>query len=559
MSLERTADLWWKNAIIYCLDVETFYDSNGDGIGDFAGLTQCVDYLAGIGVDCIWLMPFYPSPNRDDGYDVTDFYAIDPRLGSFGDFTEFMRTAQHRGIRVIADLVVNHTSVEHPWFQQARRDPGSPYRDYYVWQDEIPEDGPQGEVFPGTQEGLWEWDEAAQQYFLHRFYQHQPDLNIANEAVRDEIRKVIGFWMAQGLSGFRVDAVPFLLEMAGIDEQMEIAPHDYFRDLCAFMERRGGDAIMLGEVAMPPDELRPFFGDEDGDELEMLFNFVGTQALYLSLARQDARPFVDALRSLPDIPRECQWASFARNHDELTLELLSEDARQEVFDAFGPDEDMQLYDRGLRRRLPPMVGGDQRRIRAVYSLMFAMPGTPTIFYGEEIGMGENLAIEDRQAVRTPMQWTSEPSAGFSTAGPERLRRPLPKGEFGPEHVNVRDQRNDPGSLLNWFEHIIRQRRETPEIGWGDWQILDAGAPVGGEGLVALRYDWDDRTLIIVHNLSEEGVKADLDVPDVTWTAAHDLLSGHRIEPAADGRVVTEVDGYGFQWLRLEKPGWRSTP
>ena len=555
MGLERTADLWWKNAIIYCLDVETFYDSDGDGVGDFAGLTQCVDYLAGIGVDCIWLMPFYPSPNRDDGYDVTDFYGVDPQLGSFGDFTEFMRTAHHRGIRVIADLVVNHTSVEHPWFQQARSDPDSPYRDYYVWQDEIPEDGPEGEVFPGTQQGLWERDEAAQQYYLHRFYQHQPDLNIANEAVRDEIRRVIGFWMAQGLSGFRVDAVPFLLETAGIDDEMEIAPHDYFRDLCAFMERRGGGAIMLGEVAVPADQLRPYFGDEDGDELEMLFNFVGNQALYLSLARQDARPFVDALRALPDIPSECQWASFVRNHDELTLELLSEDERQEVFDAFGPEKDMQLYDRGLRRRLPPMVGGDQRRIRAIYNLMFAMPGTPTIFYGEEIGLGENLVIEGRRSVRTPMQWTSEPSAGFSTADPDKLRRPLPEGDFGAQHVNVRDQRNDPDSLLNWFEHIVRQRRETPEIGWGDWQVVDTGVV----GVVALRYDWDGRTLITVHSLSEEHSTVGLDVSDVTWTAAQDLLSTRRVEPAGDGRLVVELDGYGVAWLRLEKPGQRTPP
>jgi maltose alpha-D-glucosyltransferase/alpha-amylase len=555
MKLERTADLWWKNAIIYCLDVETFYDSDGDGVGDFAGLTQCVDYLAGMGVTCIWLMPFYPSPNRDDGYDVADFYGIDPQLGSFGDFTEFIRTARDRGIRVIADLVINHTSSEHRWFQLARQDRSSRYRDYYVWRDEVPEDGPTGEVFPGEQDGVWEWDGAAQQYFLHRFYQHQPDLNVADERVRDEIRRVIGFWMAQGLSGFRVDAVPFLLETAGIDEEMEIAPHDYFRDLCTFMTRRSGDAIMLGEVAVPVDRLRPFFGDEDGDELQMLFNFAGMQGLYLALARQDTRPLIDALRSLPQIPRESQWASFVRNHDELTLQLLSEDERQEVFDAFGPEKEMQLYGRGLRRRLPPMLDGDQRRIRAVYSLMFAMPGTPTIFYGEEIGMGENLAAEDRHSVRTPMQWTDEPSAGFSTADPQDLRRRPPDGHYAPQHVNVRDQRNDPDSLLNWFEHLIRQRRETPEIGWGDWQIVDVDAP----GVVVLRYDWDDHTLCCVHNLSAEAVKVGIEIAGVTWEVAFDLLGDHRVEPEGDGQLVTELDGYGFQWLRLSKPGQRSAP
>jgi maltose alpha-D-glucosyltransferase/alpha-amylase len=555
MSLERTADLWWKNAIIYCLDVETFYDSDGDGIGDFAGLTQCVDYLAGIGVNCIWLMPFYPSPNRDDGYDLTDHYAIDERLGTFGDFTEFMRTARDRGIRVIADLVVNHTSSDHPWFQSARRDRDSRFRDYYVWRDEIPEDGPQGVVFPGEQEGVWTWDEAAGQYYHHRFMNHQPDLNVANEEVRDEIRKVIGFWLAQGLSGFRVDAVPFFLETEGIAEEMEIAPHEYFRRLCEFLTRRSGEAIMLGEVNVAADQLAQFFGDEDGDELQMLFNFLGMQGLYLALAREDAQPFVAALRSLPPAPAACQWASFVRNHDELTLDKLSDDERQEVFDAFGPHEEMQIYGRGLRRRLPPMLGGDQERIRMVYSLMFAMPGTPTVFYGEEIGMGENLAVEGRRSVRTPMQWTDEPSAGFSTAQPSDLRRPLPEGDYGSAQVNARAQRNDPDSLLNWFERIIRQRRQTPEIGWGDWDTLETAAP----GLVVIRYDWRERTLITVHNLASEGAKLDVDVSDVEWVLARDLLGNDDVEPTDDGRLVMEVAGYGFSWLRLDHPGSRFTP
>ena len=553
MSLERTADLWWKNAVIYCLDVETFADSDGDGVGDFAGLTERIDYLAGLGVTCIWLMPFYPTPNRDDGYDLTDHYAIDPRLGTFGDFTEFVRTARDRGIRVIADLVVNHTSNEHPWFQAARRDRSSRYRDYYVWRDEIPEEGPHGVVFPGKQEGTWSWDDEAGQYYHHRFMNHQPDLNVANATVREEVRKVIGFWLAQGLSGFRVDAVPFFLETEGIAEEMEIAPHDYFRDLCAFLTRRQGEAIMLGEVNVAADELATFFGDEDGDELQMLFNFVGMQGLYLSLARGDAQPFLDALRSLPAAPAECQWASFVRNHDELTLDKLSDDERQEVFDAFGPDEDMQIYGRGLRRRLPPMLGGDRERLRMVYSLMFAMPGTPTIFYGEEIGMGENLDVEGRRSVRTPMQWAPDAAGGFSSAGPDALRRPLPAGPYGPASVNVRDQRNDPDSLLNWFERIIRRRRETPEIGWGRWTILDADAA----GLVAIRYDWGDRTLVTVHNLVPDTATADLDLSDVAWSAAHDLLGDHTVEPSGDGRLVTELPGHGHRWLRLERSDRRA--
>ena len=292
MSIAETADLWWKNAVIYCLDVQTFFDSDGDGIGDFAGLTEKVDYLAGLGVTCIWLMPIYPTADRDDGYDISEHYGIDTRLGSFGDFTEFVRTARDRGMRVIVDLVVNHTSDQHPWFQSARRSRESRFRDFYVWRDEVPDDGPQGEVFPGRQGGIWSYDTEAGQYYLHRFYRHQPDLNIAAAEVRDEIRKLIGFWLTQNLSGFRVDAVPFLLEIDGIGEEMELDPHDYLRDLRAYLARRSGEAILLGEVNLPAEEQRRFFGDEDGDELHLLFDFLIMQATYLAIARGDAEPIV---------------------------------------------------------------------------------------------------------------------------------------------------------------------------------------------------------------------------------------------------------------------------
>ena len=495
--LSATADLWWKNAIIYCLDVQTFADSDGDGIGDFAGLTSKVDYLAGLGVTCIWLMPFFPTADKDDGYDITEHYAIDPRLGSFGDFTEFLRTARDRGMRVIADLVVNHTSDQHPWFQAARRSRESRFREFYVWQDEIPSDGPTGVVFPGRQTGVWTYDTEAGQYYLHRFYRHQPDLNVASFAVREEIRKLIGFWLAQGLSGFRVDAVPFLLETDGALDDMELDPHEYLRDLRAFLSRRAGEAVLLGEVNLPAKQQRRFFGDEDGDELHMLFDFLGMQATWLALARSDARPLIAAIRRRPAIPLETAWASFLRNHDELTLDKLSDSQRQEVFGAFGPDPEMQLYGRGLRRRLPSMFGGDQRWIRMAYSLMFALAGTPTLFYGEEIGMAENLDIDDRLAVRTPMQWTGDAAAGFSTGPPDALVRPLPHDQqFAPSAVNVRDQRTDPDSLLNWFERLIRLRKEAPEIGWGNCTVL----PTAATPVLALRYDWQNRTLVTMHNL-----------------------------------------------------------
>lgn len=547
MTVPDTADLWWKNAVVYCLDVQTFADSNGDGIGDFGGLTAHVDDLAGLGVTCIWLMPFYPTADQDDGYDVADHYAIDPRLGTFGDFTEFMSVAADRGLRVIADLVVNHTSDQHEWFESARRSKESPFRDFYVWQDEIPDDGPTGVVFPGEQEGVWTYETETGQYYLHRFYKHQPDLNVANEAVRTEIAKVMGFWLAQGLAGFRVDAVPFLIETAGIDEAMELAPHKYLRNLRAFLQRRRGDGVLLGEVNLPFEQQREFFGDEDGDELNMLFDFMGMQATYLAMARQDATPIVESIRNRPDIPRESNFASFLRNHDELTLDKLTDSEREEVFAAFGPDPDMQLYDRGLRRRLPPMFDGDGERIRMAYSLMFSMPGTPTLFYGEEIGMGENLDVDGRLAVRTPMQWDSSPGAGFTSAPPEAACRPFPDGDYGPGEVNVEAQRTDPESLLNWFERLIRLRKRTPEVGWGDVEVLDTGAPE----VIALRFDWEGRTVVTMHNLSSTRSMATIDVGTTDGDdRLHDIISTTKPTKVEDGTATVKLAGYGYRWFRL---------
>ena len=549
LHVPATADLWWKNAIIYCLDVQTFADSDGDGIGDFGGLTQHVDDLAGLGVTCIWLMPFYPTADHDDGYDVTDHYAIDPRLGTFGDFTEFMAVARDRGLRVIADLVVNHTSDQHAWFRESRKSRESRHRDWYVWQDAIPDDGPEGVVFPGEQSGVWTFDTETGQYYLHRFYHHQPDLNIANHAVRDEIAKVIGFWLAQGLSGFRVDAVPFLLELDGIDGidgEMGLDPHHYLRDLRAFIQRRNGDAILLGEVNLPFEEQRHFFGDEDGDELSMLFDFIGMQSIHLAMARGDAQPIVRALRQRPEIPDDAAYASFLRNHDELTLDKLTDSERDEVFAAFGPEPDMQLYGRGLRRRLPTMLGGDQQWLRMAYSLMFAMPGAPTLFYGEEIGMGENLMIEGRLAVRTPMQWTSGPAAGFTTAPATAACRPFPDGEFGPEAVNVASQRTDPDSLLNWFERLIRLRKSAPEIGWGEYRVVD----VGNDAVLVLQYCWDDRTAMTVHNLAARAAKVSIPLGVETATLRDRLGSSSPIA-AKDGTASIKVVAHGYHWFGVE--------
>src|SRR4051812_8998759 len=428
MRLDYTSDLWWKNAVIYCLDVETYADSDGDGVGDFRGLIEKVDYLAGLGVTCIWLMPFYPSPNRDDGYDITDFYGVDPRLGSLGDFVEFIRTATDRGIRVILDLVVNHTSDEHPWFVDARSAVDAPRRNWYVWRDE-PVDSPASLAFPDKETSNWQRDRRTGKYYLHRFYRFQPDLNIANPAVRDEICRIAAFWLALGVSGFRMDAVPFLLELDGISEHMSGDPKGWLRSLRAFVPRRSGEAMLLGEVNTAMKDLSSYFGGADGDALHMEFAFLMNQSLWLSLPRGEAEPLEQVISALPIVPHDNAWATFLRNHDELTLDKLTLTQREEVFAAFGPKPDMQMYGHGLRRRTASMLGGDGPRLRMAWSLMFSLPGTPVVFMGDEIGMGEQLKIPDRYAVRVPMHWTGARSGGFSTAKPADLVRPLPGGAF----------------------------------------------------------------------------------------------------------------------------------
>ncbi|HEX6654199.1 MAG TPA: alpha-amylase family protein [Thermoleophilaceae bacterium] len=546
MNGKVTSDVWWKNCVFYCLDVETFLDSDGDGCGDLPGLCDRIDYLAGLGVDCLWLMPFMPSRQRDDGYDITDFYGVDARLGTHGDLLDVVRTAGEGGIRVIADLVVNHTSDQHPWFQDARRGPESPFHDFYVWRDEKPEEKPGDVVFPDQENSNWEFDEEAKQWYMHSFYSHQPDLNVANAEVRDEIAQTVGFWLGQGLSGFRVDAVPFLIEPSGTDPRTRRDPHRLIRDLRRYIGRRRGDAVLLGEVNLAPVQQREFFGDEDGDELQIILSFTVNQALFLALAREQASPLARALETLPPIPEDCQWANFVRNHDELTLDKLSEDERQEVFAAFGPDEEVQLYGRGLRRRLPTMLGGDQRRIRLAYSLAFSLPGTPVLFYGEEIGMAENLAIEGRYSVRSPMQWSSDPQAGFTTSG-EPCRPLVEEGPFSYREVNVASQRRDPHSLHNWMERLIRRRRECPEFGWGTWSVLDAG----DDAVFAHRCDWEDSTVVAVHNLAGRDASAHL-VLGVDGELV-DLFEDEDLDLDA-GELTLELDPYGCRWFRLRRPG-----
>src|ERR1700760_1048813 len=413
-------DLWYKNGVFYCLSVGTYMDANGDGIGDFKGLLRRLDYLQGLGITTIWLMPFQPSPGKDDGYDISDYYGVDPRYGTLGDFVEFTHGCRQRGIRVIIDLVVNHTSDRHAWFQHARSDPKSKHRDWYVWSDKRPASANTGMVVPGVQKSTWSHDKEARAWYFHRFYDFQPDLNTSHPEVQAEILKIMGFWIQLGVSGFRMDAVPFVIGTTGPDVKKPVEQYDMLRSLREFLQWRQGNAIILAEANVLPETDMEYFG-ADGDRMHMMFNFQVNQNLFYALAAADTRPLIKALKATKPRPATAQWGLFLRNHDELDLGRLQEKQRQTVFKAFGPDENMQLYDRGIRRRLAPMLGGDQRRLELAYSLMFTLPGTPVIRYGDELGMGDDLSLKERACARTAMQWSNEPQGGFTSS--ERSRVP----------------------------------------------------------------------------------------------------------------------------------------
>lgn len=548
MRLTDTSDLWWKTAVFYNLDVKTYLEADGDGVGDLQGLAQRIDHLAELGVTCLWLAPFYPSPQRDNGYDIEDYYGVDPRYGSLGDVVEVVRTAHDRGIRVIVDLVVNHTSDRHPWFQQARTSRANRYRHFYLWRDSIPDDAPES-MFPDVEDGVWRWDNTAKQYYRHSFYRHQPDLDTAHPEVREEIAKVIGFWLELGIDGFRVDAVPHLI---GGEHGPE---HDFLRALRGYVSRRSGHAVILGEVNLPYDQQFPYFGDADGDELTMQFDFVANQRLFLSLARQDAAPLREALQDRPAIALANQWGNFVRNHDELTLDQLSEHEREEVFAAFAPAAGQRIHGRGITRRLPSMVQGDPRLIRMVYSLMFSLPGAPVLYYGEEIGMGEHPDVTgSRAAVRTPMQWTHAEGAGFSDARQTDLVAPIVAGGFAPEHVNVSQQRHDPESLLCFIRALIGHYRSAPEIGWGELAIIEQPHRC----ILAHSVTSELGMLVAAHNFAPDGRSFRIDLGDEGGGCrVIDLWAGAPAEVSlSDGGFEAQLEGYGHRWWRVIRPGER---
>jgi maltose alpha-D-glucosyltransferase / alpha-amylase len=539
-------DLWYKNGVFYCLSVGTYMDANGDGIGDFKGLLRRLDYLHGLGVTAIWLMPFQPSPGKDDGYDISDYYGVDPRYGTLGDFVEFTHGCQQRGIRVIIDLVVNHTSDAHPWFRDARSSPDSQHRDWYVWADKRPASASKGMVFPGVQKSTWTHDKEAKAWFFHRFYDFQPDLNTSNPYVQAEILKIMGFWIQLGVSGFRMDAVPFVISTKGAKVRTPVEQYDMLRSLREFLQWRQGNAIILAEANVQPETDMEYFG-KDGDRMHMMFNFHVNQNLFYAMASADSRPLAKALAATKPRPASAQWGLFLRNHDELDLGRLTKAQRDVVFKSFGPDKDMQLYDRGIRRRLAPMLGGDRRRLELAYSLMCTLPGTPVIRYGDEIGMGDNLDLPERDCARTPMQWSTEPQGGF-TKSDKPCSPVIDKGPYGYEHINVAKQRRDPNSMLNWTERIIRMRKEVPEIGWGDFRVIATRDPA----ILAIRYDWRNNSVLFVHNLDEMPREASFSVGLAGDEGKHliNLLSEDHSEANDRGKHTLMLEAYGYRWYRV---------
>ncbi|WP_064575792.1 alpha-amylase family protein [Cupriavidus gilardii] len=531
--------LWYRNAIIYQIDVSVFRDGNNDGWGDLQGLTAHLEYLRGLGVTCIWLSPFYQSPFLDGGYDITDHLAVDPRFGNLADMVALLEKAEELGIRVMVELVAHHTSDQHRWFQEARRDRNSPYRDYYVWADE-PEDTHVKPIFPTVEDSVWTWDEEAGQYYRHAFYSHQPDLNIANPAVRTEIEEIMSFWLRLGVSGFRIDAAGHM-----IDGAKEADPRDdgfwLLNDLRAFATLRRSDAVLLGEVDVPVEDYARYFGK--GHRLTLVSNFFLNNLLFLALARERAEPIERALREQPDPPERAQYAVWVRNHDELDLERLSEAEREEVMQRFAPDPDMRVYNRGIRRRLPPMLDGDQRRIAQVHALLFSLPGTPILRYGEEIGMGEDLSLKERHAVRTAMQWSDEVNGGFSPADPESLPVPvIREGAFRYDQVNIYDQLLRDDSLLAKTGKMIRARVGMPEIGYGECTVMEVGCP----SVLALRHELDGQVVFTFANLSDKDVEVKL--PEVEVGELRDMLVDGPYPPAQTAHTL-KLRAYGYRWLR----------
>ncbi len=530
---------WYKNAVFYELYPRAFADGNGDGWGDFAGILKHLDYLEWLGVDCIWLTPIYPSPLEDDGYDISSFYGIHPNYGTVEEFRLVVDEVHRRGMKIIPDLVMNHTSDQHPWFRMARQSKDSPLRDYYVWSDTKERYTDTRIIFLDTEESNWALDPESGQYYWHRFYSSQPDINHDNPAVQKAMLDIVKYWLDLGVDGFRVDAVPYLFEREGTNCENLPETHEYCKGLRKFMDDHYPGTVLLAEANQWPGDTRPYFGD--GDEFHMNFHFPLMPRLYMALAQQDRASIVDILADTPDIPSGCQWGTFLRNHDELTLEMVTPEERQFMWNYYAPEPRMRL-NLGIRRRLAPLMGNDQRKIRLLYSMLFTLPGTPVLYYGDQIGMGDNIALHDRNGVRTPMQWDDSLNGGFSTAPVDRLYAPvIDDPVYGHKTVNVAAQRHDPNSLLNRVRHMVHTFKSIPALADGKLEWL----PDTPASSIVFTRSTDEDKLLALHNLTENAI-----------TVLTGQLEGNQATDALTGDVITlgaqlKLEPFAYRWLRLQ--------
>jgi maltose alpha-D-glucosyltransferase/alpha-amylase len=548
--------LWYKDAVIYELHIKAYADANGDGIGDFRGLTERLDHVQSLGVNTIWLLPFYPSPQRDDGYDVADYENVHPSYGTLDDFRAFVVEAHRRGLRVITELVMNHTSDQHPWFQAARKAPkGSPERNFYVWTDDPTLYSGTRIIFTDTEKSNWTYDEVAGQYFWHRFFSHQPDLNFDNPAVLNAMLQTMEFWLETGVDGFRLDAIPYLIERDGTSNENLRETHDVIKEIRRRLEAKYPGRLLLAEANMWPEDVREYFGD--GDECQMAYHFPLMPRMYMAIAQEDRHPVVEILGQTPDIPANCQWAIFLRNHDELTLEMVTSKERDYMYSMYASDLRARI-NLGIRRRLAPLLENDQERIKLMNSLLLSMPGTPVLYYGDEIGMGDNIFLGDRDGVRTPMQWTSDRNGGFSRADPQRLYLPpIQDPVYGFEAVNVEAQSREPSSLLSWMRRLLSVRSGTHAFGRGQFTMLHPG---NRKVLAYLREHGDD-VILCVANLSRVAQPVELELAPWRGRVPVEMLGRNSFPTVGDLPYMLTLPGYGFFWFRLSTdatpPSWHT--
>ena len=537
--------LWFKDAIFYEVPVRSFYDSSNDGSGDFVGLTEKLPYIRDLGVDCIWLLPFYPSPLRDDGYDIADFYGIHPDYGTLDDFKAFLDRAHALGVRVIADMVFNHTSDQHQWFQEARRSPDSPYRGYYVWSDDPTLYKDARVIFTDTEISNWTFDPVAGQYYWHRFFSNQPDLNFENPAVQQAMLDVIAYWLDFGLDGFRCDAVPYLYERDGTNCENLPETHAYLKQVRRYVDEHYPGKILLAEANQWPADVIAYFGN--GDEFHMAFHFPIMPRIFMAIRREERMPIVEIMEQTPAIPELCQWGMFLRNHDELTLEMVTDAERDYMYYEYAKDPRMKI-NIGIRRRLAPLAENGRRQIELLNSILLSMPGSPILYYGDEIGMGDNYYLGDRNGVRTPMQWSSDRNGGFSRADPARLYSPaIMDPVYGFQSINVEAQERTPTSLLNWIKRLIRVRKKYPAFGRGSLEFLGGGNP---KVLTYIR-QYEGQTLLIVLNLSRFVQCAEVDLSRFIGTQPVELIGETHFPAITDRPYFFTLGPHAFYWFRLE--------